>query len=131
MEENDRFEKIAAGFEALLELQRGFQESHGFDFWKEGPEKRREMFIRSLFALISELAETGDEVNKWWKKGCREPESLEKKRDELLGELIDALHFYLTSLIILNASGEDIAREYLRKLDVNFKRQQDKKLGYV
>ena len=127
----EKMRKIEEGMEALLSLQRKFQEEHGFDFWKESPEKRRDMFIRMLFAAIDELAEAGDEVNRWWKKGHREPEALEKKKEEILEELIDALHFYLGSLLILGADGKDVADAYLKKNKTNFERQNDKKLGYV
>ena len=92
--------RLSEGMETLLSLQRRFQTEHGFDFWKQGPEKRREMFLRTLFAAISELSEAGDEVNKWWKKGSREPESIVKKRDEILEEMIDALHFFLVDLVV-------------------------------
>lgn len=122
---------LSDGLDILLSLQRSFQEENKFDFWKDSPEKRREMFVRTLFATISELAETGDAVNKWWKKGCKEPEALDVKRDEILEEMVDALHFYLSCLLILKASGKEVAESYLKKLGVNFDRQNDKKLGYV
>jgi dimeric dUTPase (all-alpha-NTP-PPase superfamily) len=131
MIDEERRKRIAEGVEELLSLQKEFQEENGFDFWKESPEKRREMFVRTLFACISELAETGDEVNKWWKKGSREPASLDKKRDAILEEMVDSLHFFLSCLLILRASGGEVADSYLSKLSVNFKRQKDRKLGYV
>ncbi len=130
IKERDK-EKLAAGLDILLSLQKKFQEEHGFDFWKKDPEKRREMFIRTLFAAMSELSEAGDEVNKWWKGGCKEADSLDKKREEILEEMIDSLHFFLSSLLILNVDGNAIAESYLKKLGLNFKRQKDKKLGYV
>lgn len=123
--------KIAEGIDLLLSLQRRFQEEHGFDFWKEDPEKKRDMFVRTLFAAIDELAEAGDEVNRWWKKGYKEPEALEKKKEEVLEEMIDSLHFYLGALLILGADGKDVAEAYLKKNKVNFERQNDKSLGYV
>ena len=123
--------KLAEGMDILISLQRKFQEEHGFGFWRESPEKRREMFIRTLFAAISELSEAGDEVNKWWKRGSKEPESLDDKREEIIEEMIDSLHFFLSCLLILKADGEEVAGTYLRKLGVNFDRQKDKKLGYV
>ena len=123
--------KIEEGIEELLSLQKKFQKEHGFDFWNEGPEKRRDMFIRMLFAAIDELAEAGDEVNRWWKKGHKEPEALENKKEAILEELIDALHFYLGALLILGADGKDVAEAYLKKNKVNFDRQKDKNLGYV
>ena len=42
---DDKIRKIQEGIDALLSLQRRFQEEHGFDFWKENPEKKRDMFI--------------------------------------------------------------------------------------
>jgi dimeric dUTPase (all-alpha-NTP-PPase superfamily) len=129
--DEEEFTKLAESLDILLSLQKKFQTEHGFDFWKESPEKRREMFIRTLFAAISELAEAGDEVNKWWKRGSKEPGSLEMKRDDILEEMIDSLHFFLSCLLILKADGNEVAGTYLKKLGVNFKRQLDKKLGYV
>ena len=131
MIDREKRKTLSEGLDILLSLQKKFQEGHGFDFWKESPTKRREMFLRTLFAAISELAEAGDEVNKWWKKGSREPESLENKRNEILEEMIDALHFYLSCLLILKADGSEVAETYLRKLGVNFDRQKDKELGYI
>lgn len=123
--------KLAEGIDILISLQRKFQTEHGFEFWKESPDKRREMFIRTLFAAISELSEAGDEVNKWWKKGSKEPGSLDDKREDIIEEMIDSLHFFLSCLLILKAGGKEVAETYLRKLGVNFDRQKDKKLGYV
>ena len=75
-----------------------FQEDHGFDFWKQEPEKRREMFIRTLFATIAELGETGDEVTahggppdrrRWCSRSVPDPasrggRSLDRVRDAQL-----------------------------------------------
>jgi dimeric dUTPase (all-alpha-NTP-PPase superfamily) len=123
--------KIAEGLQELFAQQKGFQEKHGFDFWKESPEKRRDMFVRQLFAAISELSEAGDEVNKWWKKGSKEPEALAGKKGKILEELVDVLHFYMSALLTLGCDGNDVAEAYLKKLELNHKRQKDKKLGYV
>ena len=101
MIDDDKRKKLTEGLDILLSLQRRFQTEHGFEFWKESDEKKREMFVRTLFAAMSELAEAGDEVNKWWKKGSKEPEALEKRRAEILEEMIDSLHFFLSALIIL------------------------------
>ncbi len=131
MIDEEKRKSLAAGLDIMLSLQRKFQDEHGFDFWRESPEKRREMFVRTLFAAISELAEAGDEVNKWWKKGSKEPKALEAKRDVIMEEMIDSLHFFLSCLLILGADGKDVAETYLRKLGINFDRQQDGKLGYV
>jgi len=128
---DDKIRKIQEGIDALLSLQRRFQEEHGFDFWKENPEKKRDMFIRTLFAAIDELAEAGDEVNRWWKKGFKEPEALETKKETVLEEMIDSLHFYLGALLILGVDGKEVAEAYLRKNKINFERQRNKELGYV
>ncbi len=127
----EKAKKIQEGMDALLSLQRRFQEEHGFDFWKLPPEKRRDMFIRTLFACMDELAEAGDEVNRWWKKGHSEPEALDRKKDAILEEMIDALHFYLGALLVLGADGKAVADAYLKKNKVNFERQKDRSLGYV
>lgn len=123
--------RIAEGLQELFTHQREFQEKHGFDFWKLPPEKRRDMFVRQLFAAMSELGEAGDEVNKWWKRGSKEPEALSGKKEEILEEMVDVLHFYMGALLTLGCDGKDVAEAYLKKLELNHKRQQDKGLGYV
>jgi dimeric dUTPase (all-alpha-NTP-PPase superfamily) len=128
---NESARKIADGLSEIFAHQKEFQEKHGFDFWKLSPEKRRDMFIRQIFAAMSELAEAGDEVNKWWKKGCKEPEALEQKKEEILEEMVDVLHFYMGALLTIGCDGKDVADAYLKKLSVNHERQKDAKLGYV
>jgi len=122
---------MVEGVGIWLNLQKSFQEKNNFKFWELPLEKRREMFIRALFAAISELSEAGDEVNKWWKKGCKEASAIEEKREEILEELIDVMHFILLAFLILKASSEEIIDMYLKKLGINFRRQEDKNLGYV
>lgn len=129
--EQEKRSEMASGIDILLSMQRRFQEEHGFDFWKLPEEKRRDMFIRTLFAAISELAEAGDEVNKWWKKGSREPEALMLKKAKILEEMIDCLHFFIASLLMLGADGKEVADAYMRKMAVNFERQKKGELGYV
>jgi len=127
----EKMKRVQEGMDVLLSLQKKFQEEYGFDFWKEAPEKKRDMFIRTIFAAIDELAEAGDEVNRWWKKGFKEPEALETKKEEILEEMVDSLHFFLSALLILGVDGKELADAYLKKNKVNFKRQSDKSLGYI
>lgn len=123
--------KLIDGLLVWFRLQRSFQEKHDFKFWELPIEKRREMFLRTLFAAISELGEAGDKVNKWWKKGCKDASALEKKREEILEEIIDAVHFILLAFLTLRVKPEEVVDSYLKKLGVNFRRQEDKGLGYV
>lgn len=131
MIENSEKKKLEDGLEVLLRLQGKFQKEHGFEFWNLEPGKRRDMLIRQLFAAISELSEAGDEVNKWWKKGSKEPEALEQKREQILEEMVDSLHFFLSSLLTMKVSAAEVSEMYLKKLGVNFERQKNKQLGYV
>ncbi len=131
MIDEEKKKALGEGLDILLSLQRKFQEDSGFDFWKESPEKRRDMFIRMLFAAIDELAEAGDEVNRWWKRDRKEPEALQQRRDKIMEEMIDALHFYLGALLILEADGKEVAETYLKKNSLNFERQKDKRHGYI
>lgn len=129
--EKESAKRIADGLSEIFSHQREFQERHGFDFWKLPPEKRRDMFVRQLFAAMSELSEAGDEVNKWWKKDCKEPEALTEKKEEILEEMVDVLHFYMGALLTIGCDGKDVADAYLKKLSVNHERQKDATLGYV
>ena len=124
-------EHMAKAFDALISLMARFQRENGFDTWRSGPEARRDMLVRALFAANSELCEAGDEVNKWWKKGCREPEALVIKREKIIEEMMDSLHFLVVALLILGADGKEVADAYLGKMAVNFDRQQKSELGYV
>lgn len=127
----DKIRKIQEGMDVLLSLQRKFQVEHGFDFWKESPDKKRDMFIRTLFAAIDELGEAGDEVNRWWKHDRKEPEALDRRHDKIVEEMIDALHFYLGALLILGVDGKELADVYINKNKINFERQKNKHLGYI
>jgi len=127
----DKREHIAEAFDTLISLMSRFQRENGFDTWRSGPEARRDMLVRALFATISELCEAGDEVNKWWKKGSREPEALVIKREKIIEEMMDSLHFLVVALLILGADGKEVADAYLGKMAVNFDRQQRSELGYV
>ena len=52
--------KVAEGLEILLSLQRRFQDEHGFDFWKEGLGKKREMFIKGTPEAMAHMKKMRD-----------------------------------------------------------------------
>lgn len=119
MPDRDRLEHI-------FELQRRFDSDlaarRGLDYdlgtWVQ----------KEVLAIVSELAELLDEVNfKWWKN----PKPIDRER--VKEELIDILHFFVSTCLKAGLTAEDVYQAYLTKNEENFRRQQglSDKPGYA
>lgn len=119
MPDRDRLEHI-------FELQRRFDSDlasrRGLDYdlgtWVQ----------KEVLAMVAELAELLDEVNfKWWKN----PKPIDRER--VKEELIDLLHFFVSTCLKAGLSAEDVYRAYLAKNEENFRRQRglSDKPGYA
>lgn len=78
-------------------------------------------------AMLSEMAELIDEVNfKWWKN----PKPVNP--DNVKGELVDILHFFVSMCLRAGMDAEELHRLYLDKNKENFDRQhgRSEKKGY-
>ncbi len=88
---------------------------------------KEEWVQKEILAMLSELAELLDEVNfKWWKN------KKEISEDNIKEELIDILHFFVSTCIKMGMTSEEIYQIYIRKNRENFARQngQSAKKGY-
>jgi len=89
-------------------IERRHLEHIGMDEWIQ----------RETLAMLSELAELLDEVNfKWWKN----PKEI--NMENLKGELVDILHFFVSMCIKTGMTGEELYQRYLDKNKENFDRQ--------
>ena len=78
-------------------------------------------------AMLSELAELIDEVNfKWWKN----PKPVDD--DRVKEELVDILHFFVSTCLNAGMSAEELYSRYIEKNQENFDRQNglSQKKGY-
>ncbi len=83
---------------------------------------------KETLAMISELSELLDEVNfKWWKN----PKPVNE--DNVKGELVDILHFFVSMCLKAGMSAEELHERYLEKNKENFDRQHglSQKQGYT
>lgn len=111
--------------DTIFEMQKGLDgyitEQRNLQYTKE------EWIMKRSLALISELAETLDEVNfKWWKN----PRPIDERA--LKEELVDILHFYIGMCIDAGMTAQELYDIYLAKNQENYDRQQGKsaKKGY-
>lgn len=73
-----------------------------------------------ILAMFSELAELLRLTSfKWWKK----PTKLD--RDAVTEELVDLLHFFVSTCIKMGISADDLYRAYLKKNRENHRRQSE------
>ncbi len=73
---------------------------------------------KEVLALVAELGELLDEVNfKWWKN----PRPL--NREAIREELVDVLHFFVSTCLKCGFSAAEIHAAYVAKNEENFRRQ--------
>ena len=111
----------------LFELQKQFD--------KELEENRNihdisidEWVQKGVLALIAELVEVVNEVNyKWWKN------PFEINMDNLKEEMIDVLHFYISTCLKIGITPEEVLEIYKKKTHENILRQKglSEKKGYA
>ncbi len=78
-----------------------------------------EWIQKEVLAMVAELAELLEEVNfKWWKN----PHPLD--HEAIKGELVDILHFLVSTCLKAGISADEFYQGYLTKNQENFHRQQ-------
>ncbi len=105
-----------AGFDNRLSVERGL------DYGDTS-----EWIQRGVLAMMSELAELLDATRswKWWKN----PEPID--RENLKEELVDILHFYVSTCLKAGFTSEDLFDAYIEKNRENHDRQDGKsRKGY-
>ena len=85
----------------------------------DDPEVKRQRFLQFELALRQESAEAIDSLNwKWWKKD-------DDDWDNIKVELVDMLHFWVSMCTVAGLSAQDVIDLYLKKNQLNHKRQNE------
>ena len=83
------------------------------------PEIKRQRFLQFELALRQESAEAIDSLNwKWWKKD-------DDDWGNIKIELVDMLHFWVSMCTIAGLDADDVINLYLKKNQLNHKRQNE------
>lgn len=116
---------VVDNFARMLELQSQLQtETYGYNFQRMLTADRVRYIKEMKLALDAELQEALDETS--WKTWITRNYI---NRDAYVGELVDALHFFMNMLLVLGDDPADLASEvftrYCLKHRVNAQRQLD------
>ena len=85
----------------------------------QDPEVRKKWFMQFELALRQESAEAIDSLSwKWWKAQTDD-------WDNIKIELVDMLHFWVSMCTIAGMSAEEVVNLYLKKNNLNHKRQNE------
>ncbi len=91
----------------------------GVDLRNLSDEDKTKWVLNYTRAMTQELAELTDSVPwKWWAKY----QDLDEQNARV--EVVDLLHFLISLALTLGMSAEDVFDAYLKKNEVNFKRQE-------
>lgn len=82
---------------------------------------KKENLITAFTGLVVEAAEALQETD--WKPWKKTPKLINKQK--ALEELVDCFHFLVELFILLGFSHEDLYNAYMKKMDVNHKRQEE------
>lgn len=103
----------------LLESQKALQErTFGHDFANMTTEERVAFIAWNAYALEDEIHEATDEIG--WKPWAT---SKHINRKEFVGEMVDALQFWMNMVLAVGVTEDEILERYKAKREVNVKRQ--------
>jgi dimeric dUTPase (all-alpha-NTP-PPase superfamily) len=104
--------------EKMFELQEQLNARCGVRLRDLSDEEKIEWILKYSRAIQQELAELVDSVPwKWWKKQQHFDEENAKV------EVIDLMHFVISAGQVLGLSAEDFYNAYLKKNEINHRRQ--------
>ena len=107
-------------FENIFELQDQLNRRIGVEMDKMNDEQRCKWILNYVRAMQQELAELTDSVPwKWWAKY----QDFDKQNAKV--EIVDLFHFLISLAQVMGMSAEDVFQAYLKKNEVNHKRQDD------
>ena len=110
-------------FEELFRMQQALNERIGVHTAGMSEEEQTKWLLNYSRAMSQEMAELIDSVPwKWWAKYQKFDEQNAKV------EIIDLFHFLISMAQVLGMSADDVYNAYLKKNEVNFKRQDS---GYT
>jgi len=107
----------------LFRMQKALNERIGVRMEGMSDEEKAKWLLNYCRAMSQELAELTDSVPwKWWAKYQKFDEQNARV------EVVDLFHFLISTAQVLGMSADDVFQAYVRKNEVNFKRQES---GYA
>ena len=107
----------------LFRMQRSLNERIGVKLDDLSDEEKTQWVLNYARAMSQELAELTDSVPwKWWAKY----QELDEQNARV--EVVDLFHFLISLAQVLGMSADDVFSAYVKKNEVNFKRQES---GYA
>ena len=107
----------------LFRMQKALNERIGVSTNEFNDEQKTEWVLNYCRAMSQELAELTDSVPwKWWAKY----QKLDEQNARV--EVVDLFHFLISLAQTLGMSADDVFEAYMKKNEVNFKRQES---GYI
>jgi dimeric dUTPase (all-alpha-NTP-PPase superfamily) len=103
----------------LFRLQKLLNERIGVQTDAMNEEEKTRWLLNYCRAMTQEIAELTDSVPwKWWAKYQKFDEQNARV------EVVDLFHFLISCAQVLGMSADDVFNAYLKKNEVNFKRQE-------
>ena len=107
----------------LFQMQKSLNERIGVHTDSLSEEEQAKWLLNYCRAMTQEIAELTDSVPwKWWAK------YQEFDRQNARVEIVDLFHFLISAAQVLGMSADDVFAAYVKKNEVNFKRQES---GYT
>lgn len=107
----------------IFRMQKSLNERIGVHTDSMDEAERTKWILNYCRAMTQEIAELTDSVPwKWWAK--YQTFDLQNARVEV----VDLFHFLISAAQVLGMSADDVFNAYVKKNEVNFKRQED---GYI
>ena len=107
----------------LFRMQQALNQRIGVDTSGMNDEDKTKWILNYCRAMTQEIAELTDSVPwKWWAKYQKFDEQNARV------EVVDLFHFLISMAQTLGMSADDVFNAYVKKNEVNFKRQES---GYV
>jgi dimeric dUTPase (all-alpha-NTP-PPase superfamily) len=115
---NSRMEKPDQ-FRELFRMQKSLNERIGVKTDGMSEEEKTKWILNYCRAMSQEMAELTDSVPwKWWAKYQKFDEQNARV------EVVDLFHFLISMAQVLGMSADDVFAAYVKKNEVNFKRQE-------
>ncbi len=110
-------------FEELFHMQQSLNERIGVRTRGMSEEEQTKWILNYTRAMTQEIAELTDSVPwKWWAKY----QKFDAQNAKV--EVVDLFHFLISLAQVLGMSADDVFNAYVKKNEVNFKRQDS---GYA
>ncbi len=104
-------------------MQKALNDRIGVNMEGMSAEEKTRWILNYTRAMTQEIAELNDSVPwKWWAKYQKFDEQNARV------EVVDLFHFLISIAQVLGMSADDVFDAYIKKNEVNFKRQES---GYV